>query len=642
MIVGHWASAPPALCQAMARLMRTFEVFLVKPTRYDDDGYPIQWRRSAVPSNSLACVAALVADVRARKALGPDIEIVATPIDEVNAKVDPDAMIARSRRPGARVMVFLIGVQTNQFPRAMDIARPLRAAGVPVCIGGFHVSGCVAMLGPDAPELTLARELGVSMFAGEAEDGRLEEVLRDGFDGELKPLYDHLKDMPGLQGVPAPILSREVIARSARNWSSFDLGRGCPFECSFCTIINVQGRKSRFRHVDDLERIVRENHANGVTRFFVTDDNLARNRNWEAYADRLIELQQSDNIHLRLIIQVDTMAHRIPNFIEKICRAGAAIVFIGLENINPDNLEGAKKRQNRIEEYREMLLAWKKHHAIIVCGYIIGFPHDTKASILRDIEVIKREMPIDLLYLNYLTPLPGCEDHKTMRAAGGWMDPDFNKYDLNHRVSHHPRMSDADWDDAYREAHRSFYSFEHMDRVFKRMVALGIHRPYMTLYNLLVYREGPRLERVAFSEFGVVRIVRRRQRRYGLPIEGPLVFYPKLIVREAIKYARYVKTYVRLRIGLARAQRSAAELRSGAHPDPAIALAGGVDQLVLETAERSTPWAKRRQENRLRGQSAEAALPGAPPASQGATLALPGPAQAMDIAASVMEKSTLA
>ena len=104
-------------------------------------------------------------------------------------------------------MVLLVGVQTNQFPRAMDIARPLRAAGVPVCIGGFHVSGCIAMLGPDAPELALARELGVSMFAGEAEEGGSTKSCATAC-GKLKPLYNHLAIMPSLQGAPAPILAR--------------------------------------------------------------------------------------------------------------------------------------------------------------------------------------------------------------------------------------------------------------------------------------------------------------------------------------------------------------------------------------------------------------------------------------------------
>ena len=78
----------------------------------------------------------------------------------------------------------------------------------------------------------------------------------------------------------------------AGHYTSFDAGRGCPFQCSFCTIINVQGRKSRYRTADDVEAIVRANAAQGVTRFFVTDDNFARNRNWEPILDRLIELRE--------------------------------------------------------------------------------------------------------------------------------------------------------------------------------------------------------------------------------------------------------------------------------------------------------------------------------------------------------------
>jgi uncharacterized radical SAM superfamily protein len=393
------------------------------------------------------------------------------------------------------------------------------------------------------------------------------------------------------------------------------VGRGCPFECSFCTIINVQGRKSRFRDADDLEKIIRENHANGIKRFFVTDDNLARNRNWEAYADRLIQLQETDKIFCRLIIQVDTMAHRIPGFIDKMYKAGAHIIFIGLENINPDNLEGAKKRQNRIEEYREMLMAWKKHGCIIVCGYIVGFPNDTKDSILRDVDIIKAKLPIDLLYLNYLTPLPGCEDHKKLQASGGWMDPDFNKYDLNHRVTHHPKMSDADWEEAYVEAHKRFYSFEHMARVFDRMMQMNTNQPFTTLSHLLVYREGPALERVAFSEFGLGRIVRRRQRRSGMPLENPLIFYPRMAARALYKAAVYGHTLVRLRISLARARM---RWRKGIpYVDDAIkpVETAVADALVAETAERTTAYARKRQDARLQAQleKSGAAPAAAPP-----------------------------
>ncbi len=575
--------------------MQRFEVFLIKPTRYDDEGYPVQWWRSIIPSNSLACVAALVNDARARNILGENVEISPHIIDEMNAKVSPEAIVGRSRMPGARVLVMLIGVQTNQFPRAIDIARPLRAAGIPVCIGGFHVSGTVAMLGAEADELAPARDLGVGMFAGEAEEGRLDEVLRDGFNDTLKPIYNHLGAPPSLEHSPIPLLPPELIGRSIEHWASFDLGRGCPFECSFCTIINVQGRKSRFRTADDLELIVRENHAHGINRYFVTDDNIARNRNWEAYADRLIQLKERDGIKLRMIVQTDTMAHRIPGFIDKMYQAGAHIIFIGLESINPDNLESVKKRQNRIEEYREMLLAWKKHGCIIVCGYIVGLPHDTKTSLLRDIDIIKRELPIDLLYLNFLTPLPGSEDHKKARESGEWMDPDFNKYDLNHRVGRHARMSDREWEEAYWAAHRSFYSHEHMARIFNRMMQMRTNQPFTTLSNLLAYREGPRLERVAFSEFGVWRIVRRRQRRHGMPIESPLAFYPRRAARIVYRMANYAFTCLRLRASLAQARMR--WRRGEAYTDAAIAPSSGVDMLVAETAARSTVASRRRQAN---------------------------------------------
>ena len=115
-------------------------------------------------------------------------------------------------------------------------------------------------------------------------------MLQDAYRGQLQPLYNYMKDLPDLTNQPLPILAEQHIRRTAGAMTSVDLGRGCPFQCSFCTIINVQGRKSRYRTPDDLERIIRENYAQNIKRFFVTDDNFARNRNWEAFLDRLIEV----------------------------------------------------------------------------------------------------------------------------------------------------------------------------------------------------------------------------------------------------------------------------------------------------------------------------------------------------------------
>jgi len=512
----------------------TFQLVLIKPTHYDDDGYPITWLRSHIPSNTLAALYGLGEDCRARQVLGPDIDIVIRPIDETNTRVRPDKIMADVRRAGGKALICLVGVQSNQFPHAVDLARPFLKAGFPVALGGFHVSGCLSMLPVTPPEIQEAMDMGISMFAGEAEEGRFDEVIRDAFNGTLKQLYNYMDDLPNLEGEPTPRLPVEALARNEGGMTSFDLGRGCPFQCSFCTIINVQGRKSRFRNADDLEAIVRENYRQGNTSFFITDDNMARNKHWEEFFDRLIELKENEGIQLSLIIQVDTQCHRIPNFINKSRWAGVYRVFIGLENVNPDNLLAAKKRQNKITEYRKMLQAWHITGASTWAGYILGFPGDTRESILRDMEIIKKELPLDVLELFVLTPLPGSEDHQTLWKQGVWMDPDLNKYDVHHRVVHHPKMSDAEFEQVYLEAWRSYYTPEHIETVTRRHGAIPGRNPaevtkFMTMFKIVFEAEG-----IHPLEGGGVRMKYRRDRRHGLPIEPFGVFHWKL-VRETWK-----------------------------------------------------------------------------------------------------------
>ena len=168
---------------------RVFHVVLIKPSHYHDDGYVIRWWRGLVPSNSLAALHGVALDCSERRVLGPDVDIEIDVIDETNTRVNVPKLLRRFRKADRFGIVGLIGVQTNQYPRALDIARPFRQDGIPVVIGGFHVSGCIAMLDGTAVDLDRARELGVSIFAGEAE-GRFEMLLRDTADGGLKPQYD--------------------------------------------------------------------------------------------------------------------------------------------------------------------------------------------------------------------------------------------------------------------------------------------------------------------------------------------------------------------------------------------------------------------------------------------------------------------
>jgi len=535
-----WASRGDAQANVLHFVM-------IKPSHYDEDGYPIQWVRSAIPSNTLACLNALAEDARRREVLGPNVEIRLHTYDETNRRVRPDRIIRMIRKLGGSALIGLVGVQSNQFPRSVDLARPFLAAGLPVCIGGFHVSGCIAML-PELPaDIAVAQTMGISFFAGECEEGRLDEVLQDAWNGKLKPLYNYMDKLPTLTGEPPPFLPRKHVRRTSGSLSSIDLGRGCPYQCSFCTIINVQGRKSRFRTPDDLEKIVRENHAQGIRRFFITDDNFARNRDWELLFDRLIHLRKTEFPGLGFTIQVDTLCHKIPNFIEKASQAGVRRVFIGLENINPDNLIAAKKRQNKITEYREMLQKWRDHGAITYAGYILGFPADTKESIACDIEIIKRELPLDILEFFFLTPLPGSEDHKVLLQKGIWMDPDMNKYDLNHRVSHHSTMSDADWEDAYRAAWSAFYTPEHVRTILRRSAACKLGRPGTTLSTILWFYLMILFEGVHPLEGGAFRLKFRRDRRFGAKIESPLIFYPRYGWETLKKVWGYLRVYRELR-----------------------------------------------------------------------------------------------
>lgn len=561
---------------------RKFSIILIKPSHYDEQGYVIQWRRSTIPSNSLASVYGLLVECAEAEVLGPDVEIEIDAYDECNTVIDVKGTIQRLKESGSG-FVALVGVQSNQYPRALDLARQFRAAGLPVVIGGFHVSGCLSMLPKPTPEIQEALDLGVTLYAGEGE-GRLAALLQDIDAGKLQPVYNFLSDLPGMEAAALPVLPRRIVTRVAGHYASFDAGRGCPFQCSFCTIINVQGRKSRYRTADDVEGIVRANAQQGITRFFVTDDNFARNKNWEPILDRLAALRR-EGLKIRLLLQVDTLCHRTPGFIEKAAAAGCNAVFIGLENINPESLAGTKKRQNKIWEYRQMLQAWKAQKVMTWAGYILGFPTDTPDSIARDIEIIKRELPIDILEFFCLTPLPGSEDHKNLFLKGVPMDPDMNRYDLEHVCTGHPIMSAEAWGQVYRDAWRRYYTDEHVATVLRRALASGLS-PKKIVDALTIFSGAVRIEGVHPLQFGFVRRKIRTSRRHGLPIENPLLFYPRRTVEAAVvllKWLKLVRRYRKIMAGVI------ADPNSAAYMDHALTpVTGGAesDELVKAFADK--------------------------------------------------------
>lgn len=228
-------------------------------------------------------------------------------------------------------------------------------------------------------------------------------------------------------------------------------------------------------------------------------------------------------------MQVDALSYKIPHFVSKAAQAGCKRVFIGLENINPENLALVNKRQNRIIEYKKMFQTWRNAKIVTLSGYILGFPADTPETIERDIEIIKRELPVDLLSFFCLTPLPGSEDHKNLYVKGVWMESDMNKYDLEHITTKHSNMSKEEWEGIYRKAWDIYYSPEHIKTLLRRAAAVGPN-PSRVMLHIYQFYGTIKYQNIHPLQGGFFRRKIRTQKRPDTPQESWLIFYPRRVL----------------------------------------------------------------------------------------------------------------
>jgi radical SAM superfamily enzyme YgiQ (UPF0313 family) len=519
-------------------------VVLIRPSKYDDDGYVVRHWRGTLPSNTLACLNSLTEDVVRSGELGA-IDVRVETIDETVTRVDAPSIGRRYRREDTKVVVGLAGVQTNQFPRAHDLACQFKAEGFDVIIGGFHVSGAMAMSPATPPECQELMDAGITLVLGEVE-GRWSGILQDAVADRLQPLYDFLAEPPDLAAWPLPRASRRtqkkfVVSRNG----TIDAGRGCPFFCSFCTIINVQGRKMRSRGAEAVLAQIRENYgtnSRGVRHYFFTDDNFSRNPQWEAIFDGLIAMREAEGLDIDFMMQVDTQAASIPRFVEKAARAGCVQVFVGIESVRDDNLKAGGKPQNKAEGYREMVARW--HEVGVVChaGFIIGFPYDTYERVMEDVRALAETILVDHASFFMLMPIPGSRDHLVAMESGAPLDPDYNNYDSCHATSQHPRMSRDEWQRAFRDAWTEFYSPEHMRRA---LLAQNPHTYWGVLKNYIWYRASM-IEGAHPMLTGFFRRKDRRSRRATFQVERRWPFFRRR-AREVAHVARaYAGLYLEM------------------------------------------------------------------------------------------------
>jgi len=507
-----------------AHPFKRLQLYLVKPSKYDDDGYVIRHWKGVLPSNTLACLYGLSEDVRRRGVLGHQLEWRIEALDDTVQRVNIRKILRQSRQKHTKTIVCLVGVQSNQFARAADLALAFRQGGVDVLFGGFHVSGILATLPELSPEVAALRDAGVTIIAGEAE-GRWEAILQDAMNGMLQPVYDFLKTPPDFSRSPMPILPKNLVNRYAvQHFTTLDCGRGCPFKCNFCTVINVQGRKMRFREVDGVIDSIRENYyKHKIANYFFTDDNLARNKNWNELFERLIRLRKEEGIQLSFMMQVDTQSHRIPDFIRKAGEAGCSQAFIGMESINEENLKAAGKSQNHIEEYKQLI---DQYHAAGIAthlAYIIGFPFDSVESVRKDIESLKKLGAAQASFF-MLTPLPGSADYKYFISNNVMVDADLNNFDSFHETFRHSRMKPREWTQAYEEAWKNFYGIENMKQTLRNAPPA---KYWGVLQNFIWYKNAIQVEGGHPMLHGFFRLKGRTDRRAGYPIESRWVYFKR-------------------------------------------------------------------------------------------------------------------
>lgn len=537
--------------ESFPRPLKKVEVILIKPSSYHSDGAVLRGIRLGIPCNSLSVLERLT-QVALKKILPQDVAVKLHVFDDgvYSHSKKLEALCRKFPEKGTKLIVGLVGVQTMQFPRACDMASQWQKRGATVVIGGFHVSGVISTMldgvddnkrklpcpGIMPPEIQAILDKGVVVFHGEAEE-KWEEALLDILQGQQKQIYRG--GQPDFWEAPLPLYhlmdgNRGYIG----SLDTFDTSRGCPFTCTFCSIINVSGREMRQRNpqkiIEEVELVCKQK---GHDAFFITDDNFGRNPCWEQILDGFIALRLK-GYNISFMIEADLACGAIPNFLSKLAAAGCYQIFMGVESMNPENLREAHKYQNQVSKYESL---WGKCHELGICvhaGYIIGFNHDTPESVRQDIAKLK-ELGADIVSFFILSPVPGSEDHIRHITNATPMDPDFNNYDSFQPVMDHPVMTRQEWQQTYDNAWREFYTVAHMQERLQgcrhKTQREALQRVYM-LYCWAVFAEN-----IHPMNTPLIRV-----RTYGDMRPGfPKVPYWKFIMQESWRYLKYAGSLVR-------------------------------------------------------------------------------------------------
>ncbi len=370
----------------------------------------------------------------------------------------------------------LVGITafTSTAPRAYELAAIYRAKGIPVIMGGIHVS----ML-PDE-----GLQYVDSVVKGEAEPV-WEQVIRDFEAGALKRLYFSSLDASIHQPKP-----RRELFHPGYITASVQTTRGCPMNCSFCSVSAFNGRHYRFRPIvdvlDELERIPQR------FVFFIDDNIIGHNTESRERARELFQGILDRGIQKFWISQSSINFADDPDLMDLAYRSGLRMIFLGIESEDEESLKEANKKLNisrGATSYEKVFRSIQKHKIGVISGIIFGWDSDTPDSILKRADFCIKSSAASF-QTSILTALPGTTLFEKMQAENRLLytnfPEDWQRYDYFEPTLAHPTLSTEQLYQVILKAKRRIFSYPNIIRKIFR-IFLMTREPMTTLVLGLNY-----------------------------------------------------------------------------------------------------------------------------------------------------------
>ncbi len=423
------------------------QVVIIKPSKYLADGFVERFRRGFMPNSTVPYMRSMV-----------PVEVDGLPVEThtVDEYVHTDLRYLKLllRPLGKPTLVALVGVQSHQFHRALDLAAYAHSHGSMTVIGGPHVMTC---------DTSMFHGRGVSFAQAEAELV-WPEILHDAAGGELKPVYG--ADRRWQQELDAPVLtppSRRDLGRYLIPMLGVYPARGCPFLCNFCSVIKIAGRRIRSQSIATTLASLRAAKAAGVRTIMFTSDNF----NKYPEAEELLAAMAEERLGLKFFVQCDAQIVRQEDLVALLGKAGCFQMFVGVESFNRQTLLAARKGQNRPETYRDIVSLCREHGIRSHFSNIIGFPQDTEQEIREHLEVL-REMAPTWASFYILCPIPGTEQYDDFLEEGLITERNLDRFDTTCLTWRHPSLSRKRLSEFLFECYRKFFSWRHALQNFRQ------------------------------------------------------------------------------------------------------------------------------------------------------------------------------